>query len=158
MECDFFLKIYFYMHSCFASMYVFVRMPDSLKLELVMSCHVGVGNWTYVPWKSSLSALNCWAIYPDSDCVILRTESISKWKEFCCLQWMEISVGFYFPLFLQMWSNGLLELSSFPADHHFLELSDYDLPSRCLLQAWLVSFIPLLLSFGLVNRNHPIMS
>lgn len=50
-----FLKVICYMCIwCFVCMYVCVRVLELLKLELqkVVICHVGVGNWTWVLWKS----------------------------------------------------------------------------------------------------------
>jgi hypothetical protein len=34
-----------------------------LELQMVLSHHVGAGNWTHVLWKGA-SGLNCWAISP----------------------------------------------------------------------------------------------
>ena len=41
--------LYFYVHWCFVSMHVCVRVSDLLELEFqtLLSCHVGSGNWTW---------------------------------------------------------------------------------------------------------------
>lgn len=36
--------------------------PLELDLQMVVSCHVGAGNWTRVLWKSAVDAPNYWAI------------------------------------------------------------------------------------------------
>lgn len=71
---------------------------------------------------------------------------------FACMQLKVDKDKWLYRTPLQMWRNGLLELSCRLS--HILELSDCDLPNHCAFQAWLVSLVPLLLSFELVNRNH----
>ena len=52
--------------------------PLDLELQMVVSCHVGAGNWTHVFWKSSsCCALNCW-VDPLDPSFLLR-----YWCQWC---------------------------------------------------------------------------
>jgi nuclear pore complex protein Nup62 len=61
------------------------QIPPELELEMVVSHHVGAGNWTQVLWKSSF-ALNHWAIssapwhlFLTKSLKVIQNKSVSNW-------------------------------------------------------------------------------